>query len=62
MDSWHSYPKIWALGHSETQEIFKSPVIIEEKIDGSQFNFGRFGEEIKVRSLAIQPNITVGLV
>lgn len=50
MDSWHSYPKIWALGHRETADIFKSPVVIEEKIDGSQFNFGKFGEEIKIRS------------
>lgn len=50
MESWHSYPKVWALGHKETADIFKSNVIIEEKIDGSQFNFGRFGDEIKVRS------------
>lgn len=50
MDSWHSYPKVWALGHRETQRIFESHVVIEEKIDGSQFSFGKFGDELKVRS------------
>lgn len=33
-----SYPSIYALGHSAIKEIFSSPVIIEEKIDGSQFS------------------------
>lgn len=46
MTSWHSYPKVWALGHRETKDIFVSDVIIEEKVDGSQFNFGRAGQDV----------------
>ena len=48
--SWHSYPKIWALGHAGIGELLADPVVIEEKIDGSQFSFGVFGGELKCRS------------
>lgn len=48
--SWHSYPKIYALGHRAISELFLDEVLIEEKIDGSQFSFGRFDGELKVRS------------
>lgn len=48
--SWHSYPKIWALGHAGIAELLLDPVVIEEKVDGSQFSFGKFGDEIKMRS------------
>lgn len=48
--SWHSYPKIWALGHAGVAELLFDSVIVEEKIDGSQFSFGLFGTEIKIRS------------
>lgn len=57
MDSWHSYPKIWALGHRAVQEIFQDPVLVEEKIDGSQFSFGRFGDELLIRSKGAVMNI-----
>lgn len=40
--SWHSYPSIYALGHKNIREIFENDVLIEEKVDGSQFSFGRF--------------------
>lgn len=40
MDSWHSYPSIYAVGHRAVQDIFNGDVIVEEKIDGSQFSFG----------------------
>lgn len=36
----HSYPKVYNMGHSVIQDLFKDEVIIEEKIDGSQFSFG----------------------
>lgn len=49
-DSWHSYPKIYALGHSAISALLDGPVVIEEKIDGSQFSFGRFNGELRVRS------------
>lgn len=40
MDSWHSYPSIYAVGHRAVQDLFLDDVIVEEKIDGSQFSFG----------------------
>lgn len=48
--SWHSYPKIFTLGHRGIAEIFHDPVVIEEKVDGSQFSFGRFNGELRCRS------------
>lgn len=50
MSSWRSYPKSFNLGHSQLAELFADPVLIEEKIDGSQFSFGIFNGELKVRS------------
>lgn len=50
MTSWHSYPKIFNLGHSALADLLLDPVTVEEKVDGSQFSFGRFGEELKCRS------------
>lgn len=49
-DSWHSYPKIYNLGHSALNDLFLDDVIIEEKVDGSQFSFGIFNGEIRCRS------------
>lgn len=43
--SWHSYPKIFALGHRALAELLLDPVIVEEKVDGSQFSFGKFQQE-----------------
>ncbi len=48
--SWGSYPKIYALGHRALEELLLDPVIVEEKVDGSQFSFGIFDGELKVRS------------
>lgn len=50
MSSWHSYPSIFALGHRALENLFANPVLVEEKVDGSQFSFGRFNGELKVRS------------
>lgn len=50
MSSWHSYPSVYALGHKAIEELLLDPVLVEEKIDGSQFSFGRFNGELKVRS------------
>ena len=49
-DSYHSYPKVWALGHSAIKELLFDEVTVEEKVDGSQFSFGRFNGEFKCRS------------
>jgi len=37
----HGYPKILALGHRYLDDLFKDPVLVEEKVDGSQFSFGK---------------------
>lgn len=41
-DSWHSYPSIYALGHRYLVDLLSEPVLVEEKVDGSQFSFGKF--------------------
>lgn len=45
-----AFPKIWSLGTPETQDVFDGPVEITEKIDGSQFVFGKINGELKFRS------------
>lgn len=45
-----SYPSIYALGHKFLGELFSGPVIIEEKIDGSQFSFGLYEGTLVFRS------------
>lgn len=51
MNSWHSYPSIFNLGHRAIKDLFSVPVIVEEKVDGSQFSFGVDEEgELHVRS------------
>lgn len=48
--SWHSYPKIYALGHRYIHEILQGEVTVEEKVDGSQFSFALIDGEVKCRS------------
>lgn len=48
--SWHSYPQSYALGHKYLQFLLQGDVTIEEKIDGSQFSFGRFGDNLRMKS------------
>lgn len=52
MSSWHSYPSIYNCGHKALAGYFDGPVIVQEKVDGSQFSFGVIGDEqeLKVRS------------
>lgn len=55
MNSWHSYPSIYALGHRAVADLMLSDVLVEEKVDGSQFSFGVTPDgEIKVRSKGAQ--------
>jgi hypothetical protein len=49
-DSWHSYPKVFALGHRCIADLLKDPVLVQEKVDGSQINFGRFNGELHIKS------------
>jgi hypothetical protein len=70
MTSWHSYPKLYAIGHRALADLLADDVIVEEKVDGSQFSFGVIDEVIsssldhcetapvlKVRSKSVQMNV-----
>lgn len=62
IDSWHSYPSIFAIGHRALAELLLDPVIVEEKVDGSQFSFGLFDYEngervLRCRSKGAQLNV-----
>lgn len=46
----HSYSKIFHLGHKMIGNLLNGPVVVEEKVDGSQFSFGRRGEQLHFRS------------
>ena len=45
-----SYPKIFAIGTDYISDIFKDVVEITEKVDGSQFVFGKIAGELQIRS------------
>ena len=45
-----SYPKIFSLGHPSIRDLFQGRVIVQEKIDGSQFSFGLVEGELICRS------------
>jgi hypothetical protein len=53
----HSYGKIYHLGHRAVADIFDGTVVIEEKIDGSQFSFGRIGDRFFARSRSVEINL-----
>src|SRR5260370_27947012 len=44
------YGKVWALGHQQAQDLLDGEVVIQEKVDGSQFSFGNLGGELHARS------------
>jgi len=46
----HSYSSVYQIGHKAIQNLFDGDVIIEEKVDGSQFSFGFIDGELQVRS------------
>lgn len=45
-----SYPKVWSLGHKQIRALLDGPVVVQEKIDGSQFSFGVLAGELHMRS------------
>jgi hypothetical protein len=49
-----SYPKVYNLGHRAVHDLLSGPVVVQEKIDGSQFSFGVVPDgangELKIRS------------
>lgn len=50
MKAINSYSKVYNLGHPAVEELFNDEVIIEEKIDGSQFSFMKKDETLYFRS------------
>lgn len=50
MSTISSYSKILALGHKAIHDILDGEVIVEEKVDGSQFSFTVVGGELHCRS------------
>ncbi len=46
----NSYPNVLAIGHRMIKDIFSGEVLIEEKVDGSQFSFGIIDGELMCRS------------
>jgi ATP-dependent RNA circularization protein (DNA/RNA ligase family) len=51
VDSWPSSPSIFNLGHKAIADLLNHKVLIEEKVDGSQFSFGVDEDgELHVRS------------
>lgn len=50
MNSWHSYPKVFALGHKAIADLLDGPVIVQEKVDGSQLSFGKGEGKLWIRS------------
>lgn len=50
MKAINSYPNVFQIGHKSILDIFISDVIVEEKIDGSQFSFGLIEGELVCRS------------
>lgn len=45
-----AYPSIFALGHKAVVDLLTSPVVVQEKIDGSQFSFGVHAQEDGVQT------------
>jgi hypothetical protein len=45
-----AYPKIFAIGQDYIRDIFENEVEVTEKIDGSQFAFGKFNGNLYMRS------------
>lgn len=45
-----SYPKIYQLGSPEIADLFKDPVVVQEKVDGSQISFGVINGKLTIHS------------
>lgn len=53
----HAFPKIFALGTTYIRDIFLDDVEVTEKVDGSQFVFGRVDGELRMRSKGAEVRI-----
>ena len=52
-----SYPSLYAIGHKAIRDIFDGDVVVQEKVDGSQFSFQIRNGEVEIRSKGAQLNI-----
>lgn len=50
MKSLRGYPKVWNIGHPSVDRLFEGPVVVQEKVDGSQFSFGIVDGNLCMRS------------
>jgi hypothetical protein len=50
MEKVNGYPSVMQLGHKMIADIFSGDVLVEEKVDGSQFSFGLVNGELVCRS------------
>ena len=50
METINSYPEVYAIGHKVIHDLFDGEVLVEEKIDGSQFSMGVVNGELCCRS------------
>lgn len=48
--SLRSYTSSFNLGHHQLEHLFEDPVLVQEKIDGSQFSFGKIDGQLFCRS------------
>lgn len=48
-----SYPHIYALGHHAIVDLLADPVVVQEKVDGSQFSFGVLPDGLCFRSKGV---------
>lgn len=55
--SLRSYSSIFNLGHRALADLFKTPVHIEEKVDGSQISFAVIDGELRMRSKGAEINV-----
>lgn len=55
--SWFNYGKVYHLGRVETLNLYSEPVTVEEKIDGSQFNFGIIDGALRCASKSVEINM-----
>ena len=46
----HDYGKVYNNGVKYVTQVFDGPVVVQEKVDGSQFSFGMIGGELLFRS------------
>jgi hypothetical protein len=46
----NSYPSVWQYGHKAITDLLRDEVVIEEKVDGSQFSFGVIDGVLECRS------------